>query len=69
MAACVVEVVKPETTEAAVHLEEVFVDCSERAAFLALEMKCLAPLLFVVLIFPSAIWDTLVRRQIGQLCN
>jgi len=32
---CVVEVVEPETTEAAVRLEEVFVDCSERAAFLA----------------------------------
>ena len=29
---CVVAVVEPETTEAAVRLEEVFVDCSERAA-------------------------------------
>jgi len=32
---CDVTMVVPETTEAAVHLEEVFVDCSERAAFLA----------------------------------
>jgi len=32
---CVVAVVEPETTEAAVRLEEAFVDCSERAAFLA----------------------------------
>jgi len=32
---CVVEVVEPETTEAAVLLEEVFADCSERTAFLA----------------------------------
>jgi len=32
---CVVEVFEPETTEAAVRLEDVIVDCSERAAFLA----------------------------------
>jgi len=59
---CDVTVVVPETTEAAVRLDEVFIDCSERAAFLA-PITCLAPLLSVAPVFPVSIWGILVKKQ------
>ena len=55
---CDVAVVEPETTEAAVRLEEVFVDCSERAAFLASGNEIARSTFNCCTSFQVSIWDT-----------
>jgi len=60
---CDVAVVEPETTEAAVRLEEVFVIAQKGQLFWHLEMKYIAPLLTVVPSFRVSIRDILVKKQ------
>jgi len=64
-----VMVVAEETIEAVVLLEEVFADCSERTAFLASGNEIPRSTFICCTFFPTTIWDTLVRRQSGHLCN